>query len=82
MSTNLWIAPYKGVTKMNISELRKELNLVEDIFGDIEVRIYGSGDTLSMQTFSITDYFIEHVVDKFIMALDTYKNTYEEESNT
>ena len=52
---------------MNISKLRRELDVVEELFGDIEVLIYDTKNNLP-----ITLSFIDHVNDKFILVLDTY----------
>ena len=52
---------------VNISKLRKELDTVEELFGDIEVLIYDTKNNLP-----ITLSFIDHVNDKFILVLDTY----------
>jgi hypothetical protein len=63
---------------MKTSELRKVIDLVEDVFGEVEVFIYTPDN--NMINLPIISYFVDHINKRFALVLDTYIEESDEET--
>ena len=57
---------------MNTKELRKAIELIENIFGELKVFIYAPGENGDMTDIPITTYVVDYVNGEFALVLDTY----------